>query len=170
MKLALSAALAASMILPATVTRADNQIVVQSQRLALQKWVGAVSQRLDRSLDRAVRRPMHSYSDIEGFASVSFRCGSDGRPTEMTLNGSSGDKHIGKIAMRAVSGLESLHPLPDSVAPGQRFRANIIIAYDHASLERYARQAKAEEERRESADRGRPDAAIAINVIARIAA
>ncbi|MDE2435488.1 MAG: energy transducer TonB [Sphingomonadales bacterium] len=152
MKLALTAAIAAtiaaSALIPAP-TRADQSIIVESQRPTLNKWVSKVSQDLTRSLDNTLNWSVARDVRADGgYTAVTFTSDEAGRPAALTVARPSGDKALDRVALTAVEHLRSLHPMPASLAPGQRFRANIIISVDSYKLDRLVQIMRKEEAQR----------------------
>jgi protein TonB len=157
MKYAMIAALAALPFLP-TGSFAQDNITVQGRQTALSQWVGDVARRLEDNLSYPhMLLRAHAPS---GIASVNFVCSDEGKPTAVTLSRRSGSVLLDRAAMRAVSRMKSLHPLPASIAPGQQFKANVIFAENEDMLTRYQ-----ETLRREMSRERTSGTAVAINII-----
>jgi len=157
----LSAALTASLLVPATWIapvalqasqpyQPEQTIVVQSQRHTLDAWAGRLSQQISDNL--TVPNLVGARSDVSGLVSVRFHCGPDGRPTALTITRRSGIREIDNAALRAIGKLNSLHPLPDEMTTGRSVRADIVFAQDQITLDRLS--AKLNQERRAFARSG----------------
>lgn len=120
----------------------NDPIVVSSERLTLASWSNTFAKRLDRNLDY----PSRSFREERpsGVVSVSFRCSEDGRPSTIAVSRKSGDADLDHAAMRAVSRIKTLHPMPVSFKPDQKFRADILFATSEAQHDRQIRQLREE--------------------------
>lgn len=166
MKLILLAAVAAILAVPAgsQSRRADGNepIIVQSPvQPTVSQWAATVGQKLDRIL----RRPTIYYGDYpEGTVSVRFICGNDGRPAAVALYEGSGSYALDRIAVRAVSRIRTLHPLPAKAASNQAVRANIIFAASETSLVRQQEKLRVKEAMRVARDRDRGEQFVVIEI------
>lgn len=88
------------------------------------------SQRVQSLLQKQLHYPASLMSGRRnsGIVRVKFNCSEAGRPDQVTLVKSSGAFELDRAAMRAVSRIVSLHPLPDGLKSGQRFEAAIVFA------------------------------------------
>lgn len=102
-------------------------ILVVSPDAWRQQWINYIADTLTLNL----RYPLAiGQSAAEGLATVTFRSGEDGRPTDVALTKSSGDRQLDRAAIRAVERLHSLRPLPTDISDDQLFLANIVFATD----------------------------------------
>lgn len=140
--------------------RSEKNIVVKAP-VTLVEWSSGVSKQLDGIL----RYPNPGVGQMppSGLASVRFQCSEDGRPAAVTLSRKSGSRDLDREALRVVSHLKTLHPLPPGIRHDQLYVANILFA---TSMESYHRQLAAlqKEAAEHNAWFGAPDKVIAINV------
>lgn len=127
-----AAAATATLVLPAVLQARDDGIIVQSQRAAKQVWVTRISRNLDWNLRNQAK--MGDDPAASGAVSVRFTSAPDGRATDLSVVRASGDQAVDQAAMKVVSRLKSLQPLPDGISANQRFRADIIYASNHFEL------------------------------------
>jgi TonB family protein len=109
----------------------ENPIVVELSAPTKAHWVQRISEDLSTRLNYPVSigRPAD-----EGIVTIAFRCGRDGRPTEILVPGSSGNAKLDAAAQLAVAQLNSLHPLPSDFAADQLFLARIAFATDERRM------------------------------------
>jgi TonB family protein len=156
-----AAALAASLLLPAAI-QADDPIIVESRNIAQQAWVA----RLASDLDAKLRYPRMTGSRTfpVGGVSISFQCGSDGRPESMVIARKSGSRILDRAALRAVEKLSGLHPLPTGFASNQPVRADIVFADSPENASKLANSLQQDNARRELARKPGVPRELALNV------
>lgn len=112
----------------------SHTIVVTHEPQPLPAWRDQVS----RELSGHLRYPRAFGAAVQesGFVTVRFRCGEDGQPVDVAVARRSSSSGLNRAALLAVSRLRSLHPLPEGLARGQAFQANVVFATSQASLER----------------------------------
>ncbi len=119
-------------LLPAGAIAAGKQIVVTAPEVSLNLWSG----RVVRALDRNLYYPMPIRGELnEGVVSVKFLCSEDGTPFKVTIVKSSGSRDLDASAVRAVTRIVTLHPLPDGITHDQPFQANILYAASQKKLD-----------------------------------
>ncbi len=129
MKYALNISLAAGLLAASfTPTYAGNGHTVYADTHASAAWAGRVSDNLSNSL-------RYPNTPTSGFVSVRFECGPDGKPVNVAILDHSKGRFDAE-AIRAVRGLRSLHPLPQSMVPGQQLQANLVFATNQYELAR----------------------------------
>ncbi|MFA7587754.1 MAG: TonB family protein [Novosphingobium sp.] len=167
MKYLIGTSLVLATLVPAHADPAQNiyeNVVVATPNRSLQAWQGTVSRELSANL--RYPRPLGLASNDSDFVTVRFRCGDDGQPVDLTIAHKSRHGQFNGAAMRAVSRLGSLHPLPAGVALGQTFQANLVFAVDKESLDhQFARLRQSEAARMASS--GAERQVIALNLTAR---
>lgn len=121
----------------------DTNIHVTAKPVTLAKW----THRTSRMLTRNLRYPQHLRGPQEGIVSVKFLSSDTGAPSNVALFTSSGSDRLDAAALKAVTNIPTLHPLPKGMARSQKFIATILFAQDQASYDRQIRDL------RQSADR-----------------
>jgi TonB family protein len=117
----------------------DNPIVVELSAPTKARWV----QRVSDDLSMNVRYPLSiGRSADEGVVTVAFRCGPDGRPTDVLIPRSSGSARLDSAAQLAVERLKTLHPLPPELAQDQLFLAKVAFATDDRRMARLLARAR----------------------------
>lgn len=165
MKYALLAALAVSSVMSGALLAQGQTIVVTSPRDAVTQWAAAVSRDLDRSLKypRFLGREQHA----TGVVSVRFNCSDGGRADNVVVTRRSGSLALDRAAIRAISQITSLHPIPGELASNQLVQANIYFAADESEL--HQQQAKLHRERAASWVAGKGDNhRVALNLDVRV--
>lgn len=143
MKYALMAALAVTSAMSGISLARDGQpILVESKRDAVTHWAASVS----RDLEKQLRAPrvLTGWPTRTGIVSVRFRCGEDGKPSDVVLSRRSGANRLDRSALRAVAAINSLHPLPSGLSAGQKIQANIFFADDEDMFKRQIKQLRRE--------------------------
>lgn len=86
--------------------------------------------RVQRLLQENVEYPqgMSLSSPGTGVVRVKFDCSESGRPDKVSISRSSGNGLLDQAALRAVSRVATLHPLPTGFSHGQRFEAQVVFA------------------------------------------
>lgn len=134
----------------------EQKIVVTGEQVTLARW----SDRVTRQLDRSLRYPAAPFgrSEPSGLVKVRFQCSEDGRPATVTLGRTSGARSLDREAIRAVTNIKSLHPMPEDMRPDQQFEAHIVFALSQADLNRQIAAMKREEasQNRLAASQARP--------------
>lgn len=149
--------LIAASTLPGTATASPKQdgakqdgqsrtIVVQASPVTLKQWSKTISNRLEDGIRYPA--PMWATDIDSGIVTVRFQCGEDGRPTALTLNRKSGSGALNRAAMRAVSHIKTLHPLPAGLKPTQVYEAHILFARSEEEYRRQIVMLRKEAERR----------------------
>lgn len=118
---------------PVAAMAAEKPIVVTAPEVSINQWSGRVVRALDRNLDYPM--PMRG-EPSEGVVSVKFLCSNDGTPSQVVVVKSSGARDLDASALRAVSRIATLHPLPDGITHDQPFQANILYATSQKKLDR----------------------------------
>lgn len=134
----------------------DNLMVITAaSRPTITQW----SQKIERDLSRHLVSPRSftPWNIAEGTVLVRFVCGVDGKPASVALYRGSGSRQVDQAALRAVSHMATMHPMPARVSHDATFQANIIFAVDQASLERQQTTLRRDEALRmaRESDRGR---------------
>ena len=155
MKYALMAALAVTSAMSGISLAKDGQpIVVESKRDAVTHWAAGISRDLKKQL-----RAHHAVADWEpatGIVSVRFKCGEDGKPSDVVLSRRSGVGRLDRSALRAVAAINSLDPLPLGLSTGQKIQANIFFADDEDMFKRQIEQLRRETSANLAAGKGDP--------------
>jgi protein TonB len=94
--------------------------------VAFKDWNARVQQALNENLEYP--QSIGPYSSGTGIVRIKFNCSDSGRPDKVTLVKSSGEWLLDKAAIRAVSRVATLHPLPTGFKHGQRFEAQVVFA------------------------------------------
>jgi protein TonB len=108
-----------------------------------------VEQELAKSLNYP--HPIGAADYSEGVAYVNFLCSENGAPSKVAIGKSSGHPALDKAAIRAISRIATLHPLPKGMLPDQKYQAAILFqanggyGYDR-KLAAMRRKAKADSE------------------------
>lgn len=110
---------------------AQNGHTVYADRHSKDVWIERVSDDLSDNLG-------YPNTPTSGFVSVRFECGPDGTPANIKVINHSNSR-FDAPSVRAVQLLRNLHPLPENIAPGQAFQANLIFAANEYELARQAR-------------------------------
>lgn len=94
--------------------------------VTLAEW----TERLDGLLEQELVYPTPNYDrePDRGIVRVKFNCSESGRPDKVTILKSSGHASLDRAAIRAVSRLASLHPLPTGFKPDQKYEAILVFA------------------------------------------
>ena len=135
MKLVLLASVA--LLATPAISQTDNghsMVVTGASVPNVRVWSQNIAQQLDRHL--VYPRAFGSADYPEGTVSVRFSCGDDGKPASVVLIKGSGNRLIDRAAVRAITRIETLHPLPAALLHGSTIQANIILAADEQSLAR----------------------------------
>lgn len=125
-------------------------VPVSAQSTTLADWVGAVEERIDRSLND----PRHFIAVAEPHnVVVRFTRGSDGRAVGAAVKESSGSAQLDQRALDIVNTLGELPALPAGYPSDMAIAMRILFessAPDHALAENGARDATLRESRRET--------------------
>lgn len=116
---------------------------------SLDKFVSDVSKDLDRTLNRS-SRPVRG----TGIVQVLFKCGPDGKPTNISYYRKDNDRDVNRFAVHAVSRIPTMHPLPSGISEGQQYMANIIIARSTFELDNLSKKLNRSEQLRIAAAKG----------------
>ena len=150
---------------PADARKHEQAIVVEAQPTALARWSTSVSGMLEDGL--RYPQPMGGQMPATGSVSVRFQCSEDGRPAALALHRKSGSRALDLAAMRAVSGVKTLHPMPAGLPSNQTFEANILFASSMSDYSHQLEQLQQEAKQRNAWFRQEP-AVIALNAGARV--
>ena len=144
-----------------TVQPVENVVIAPPR--SLQNWQASVSRDLSAHMQYPrFFGPMVTDSD---FVVVRFQCGSDGRPSDMSLTRKSRNSRFNSAALRAVSAIRTLHPLPEGMAEGLVIQANLVFATNEQELAwQYARLRQSERTRMAALPKA--DNAVALNLVA----
>ncbi len=97
---------------------------------SVDQFVEDVSQNLDRVLNHSSLTIMPVRGT--GVAQVLFRCGPDGKPINISFYRKDDDLDVNRLAVRAVSKIRTMHPLPSGISEDQQYMANIIVARNYS--------------------------------------
>lgn len=166
-RLYLAAASALSLLAPAYAAQQQSKkpIVVTATPFTVDQWVA----RTTKSLESHLNYPAYllGREPNEGVARVRFRCSEDGTPSAVTLDGTSGHRELDNEALRAVSRIRTLHPLPDGITHDQQFQAVVLFARTQASYDRQVASIRDEAMQRNAlAARGGAPMAVSIGLVA----
>lgn len=144
MKYALMAALAVTSAMSGISLAQDGQpILVESKPDAVTHWAAGISRDLEKRLragNGMTVWEMTRWEPATGIVSVRFKCGEDGKPSDVVLSRRSGVGQLDRSALRAVAAINSLNPLPSGLSTGQNIQANIFFANDSVSEDVFKRQ------------------------------
>lgn len=104
----------------------DGESIVVTSQLPMKEWANSISQELSQHLNRSQGASMRD--EASGIVQVRFDCDLDGRPTNISLYNRTGHRSLVNRAIRALGKLDTMHPLPQGVRPGQPFLANMVFA------------------------------------------
>jgi TonB family protein len=113
----------------------DEELIVTGRPLTLTQWTQHLSTQLENGL--RYPRPMLGSEPPVGLVTVRFRCSDTGKPTSIELSRKSRSRLLDAAALRAVSSIKTLHPMPGNLRPEQQYEANILFA---TSPSEYSRQ------------------------------
>jgi hypothetical protein len=119
---------------------------------SLDNFVGDVNKDLDRALNRS--RPVTRAIMGTGIVQVLFECGPDGKPTNISYYRKDQDGDVNRLAVRAVSKIRTMHPLPHGVSENQQYMANIIIASNYLEYEDLSKELNRSEQSRIAVSKG----------------
>jgi TonB family protein len=87
------------------------------------------SQLVEQTIDRHLAYPFFFRSGDfrQGQVQVTFLCSEDGRPASVSVEKSSGSYQLDRAAMRAITRVTSLHPLPEGITHEQKYRAVLLF-------------------------------------------
>ncbi|WP_179042462.1 energy transducer TonB family protein [Sphingobium lactosutens] len=119
----------------------DTEISVTAQHRALTDWTARTGQMLSQKL----QYPTFLGDVREGVVAVKFRCSDTGVPTDVALLKSSGSVQLDRAAMRGVSKIKTLHPLPSGLAPSQKYVATVLFARSEDSYVRQIRKLESDQ-------------------------
>lgn len=143
MRTMILAALAAVVAAPLSGARPNSQsehtVIGRMNIPTVKTWKARLTNELDHRLATVTSHRFVRDSG-DGFAVVMFRCGPDGRAQDINLVQSSNNDYVNRTAMRAISGLRKLHPMPAELKTGQLVRANIVLADDGDGIDRQLRK------------------------------
>lgn len=165
MKTLYVAAFAACALLPAASlaqqVQSEPDYVVQAPT-QLGTWSDRVAQDLASALRFPAARNGHEES---GIVAVTFTAVGDGSTSTPTIAQSSGSAVLDRAALRAVSRMGEIDPLPKAMGPSVTVRANIIFAQDQDQLQRYsARLHRDELARQDQAGTTQPQIALTVGL------
>lgn len=120
----------------------DTEINVTAQHRSLTDWTARTGQMLSQKL----QYPAIIAGPQEGVVAVKFMCSDSGAPTGIALLKSSGSAQLDRAAMRGVSRIATLHPLPSGLAPSQKYVATILFAQSQGSYVRQIRKLESEQQ------------------------
>ncbi|MFC4295909.1 energy transducer TonB [Novosphingobium tardum] len=96
------------------------------------QWSSGMTDKINQNLELP-RRVLNESTD--GTVSVAFLCSEDGTPAALRVIHRSGNSTLDRAALRAVSRIPTMHPLPQGIDHGQRFQANIIFASSQSAYD-----------------------------------
>jgi TonB family protein len=87
------------------------------------------SQLVEQTIDRHLTYPFFFRSGDfrQGQVQVTFLCSDDGKPASVSVEKSSGSYQLDRAAMRAITRVTSLHPLPEGITHEQKYRAVLLF-------------------------------------------
>lgn len=134
MKLALLAAIAVIPFAYAPASaKSAGPVVVEAPLTPLAIW----SRSMTKSIDDKLAFPYQaSARTLNGLVSVTFHCSDDGTPVGLKVLQRSGETSLDQAAMRAISRVKTMHPLPAGLRSDQKFQANIIFADSRTEYDR----------------------------------
>lgn len=150
----LAALVASFAIFPVQAQEQDytNYDTVVIGERSLDNFVSDVNKDLDRGLNRS--RPRAQPIIGTGIVQVLFECGPDGKPTNISYYRKDNNRDVNRLAVRAVSKIRTMHPLPSGLSAGQQYMANIIIAHDRFEYEGLSKELNRSEQLRIAAAKG----------------
>lgn len=161
MKYALMAALAVTSAMSGISLAQDRQpILVESKPGAVTHWAAGISRDLEKRLragDAMTVWEMTRRQPATGIVSVLFKCGEDGKPSDVVLSRRSGMDRLDRSALRAVAAINSLNPLPSRLSTGQKIQANIFFADGEDMFKRQIKQLRRETSANLAAGKGDPE-------------
>jgi protein TonB len=95
--------------------------------VSFSEWSGRVQGLLDQNISYPQRAGPVTTPGT-GVVRIKFNCSESGKPDKVSLMKSSGDWALDKAAIRAMSRVATLHPLPTGFNHGQRFEALVVFA------------------------------------------
>lgn len=111
-------------------------IHVTAKQTELKDW----TRRTGKLLSDQLRYPVILAGPQQGVVTVKFMCSDTGAPSHVALLKSSGSSRLDAAAIRGVSRIKTLHPLPTGLGPSQHYAATILFATDQGSYVRQIRQ------------------------------
>lgn len=111
----------------------DDDFLVVKARPTVQQWAAEIS----KSLETTMRYPVAIGRSVPfGAVRVAFSCSEAGLPVDVTVVQGSRFRSIDAAAVRAISKLKSMHPLPAGIGPAQAYQADLFFARDENELRR----------------------------------
>lgn len=145
MKTLYLAAFAAGALLP-SVSLAQPPQLETDNVVRAPTYIGVWSNQVAQDLSKALRYPaVLSAREDSGIVAVNFTANDDGTASDFSVARSSGSTALDRAALRAVSRMGQIDPLPRALGPSVVVRANIIFAQDHGQLRHYTTQLQREE-------------------------
>ncbi|MFC4295715.1 energy transducer TonB [Novosphingobium tardum] len=114
-----------------------HPVIVTGHMNSIAQWSNGMTDKINRNLDFPYEA---SERTADGIVSVAFRCSDEGLPAALKVVRKSGDSRLDRAALRAISRVSTMHPLPVGVGPGQKFQANIIFASSQGEYDRQLRK------------------------------
>lgn len=126
MKRFMSMAIAGACLFAPTPQATAQSTGTAEEHVSLALW----SSRVTRALEQGLSYPsgLLGKASNEGVVTVKFNCSDNGSPGSVALEKSSGSRDLDAAALRAVSHIATLHPLPDGIVHGQKFEALVLFA------------------------------------------
>lgn len=145
MKTLYLAAFAAGALLP-SVSLAQPPQLETDNVVRAPTYIGVWSDQVAQDLSKALRFPAaRNGHEDSGIVAINFTANDDGTANGFSVARSSGSAVLDRAALRAVSHMGQIDPLPRAMGSNVPVRANIIFAQDHGQLQRYAAQLQREE-------------------------
>lgn len=150
MKNAFVAASAVCLVLSGAALAQDNgqSIVIEGSAVTLEQWSADVTRDLESNIRYPASPAWQGFPS--GIVSVTFKCGEDGKPVAVALTRDSGNRALDRAALRAVSSITSLHPLPAGLTHRQNFQANVVFATDPYDLDQHLAALRREQSRHDA--------------------
>ena len=107
----------------------------------------AWAQRVGRALDGQMRPPRAplGLERPSGIVKIKFNCTESGKPGDVSVYKSSGNRWVDQAALRAVQRVATLHPLPDGMSHKQRYVATMLFANGYEDQDRMMADLRAEQ-------------------------
>ena len=121
--------------LPASPVAAQPQdIVVTAQPSVIIEWAARVGGDIGRHM--AFPREALGQDVGGGVVRVQFRGSETGKPSDVMIKTSSGSRQLDAAGARAVRRIATLNPLPDGIAPDQKYEAVLLFAASEQDRDR----------------------------------
>lgn len=145
MKTLYLAAVAASALLP-SVSLAQQSPLETDYVVRAPTYLGVWTEQVAQDLSKALRFPAaRNGHEDSGIVAINFTANDDGTTSDLSVARSSGSAVLDRAALRAVSHMGQIDPLPKAMGRNVAVRANIVFAQDHGQLRQYTAQLQRDE-------------------------